>query len=78
MADMVCTSCGFQGKAKKALRGSWVAELFLWLFFIIPGVFYTIWRQVGPAKSCPKCKNETMIPADTPMGKKLVTDLAAK
>lgn len=78
MASMVCTACGFQGEAKKALRGSWVVEGFLWLMFIVPGLFYTVWRQVGPAKSCPKCKNENMIPADSPIAKKLVAELAVK
>jgi hypothetical protein len=76
--DMICTTCGYQGKAKKTLRGSWATELFLYLFFIVPGLIYTIWRQSGPGRGCPKCKNETMIPGDSPMGQKLIAQLATK
>lgn len=68
---MICTSCYYQGKGKANTRGSFVIELILWLFFIIPGLIYTVWRLTTKAKVCPKCGQNTLIPEDSPRGVEL-------
>ena len=41
---MVCTVCGSVGFPKKVTPGSFLVELGLWIFFILPGVIYSVWR----------------------------------
>lgn len=72
MSDSICTTCGYRGYPKTATRGSLLMEIALWFLFIIPGILYTLWRNVSKYKACPKCKNPSMIPTDSPFGKKLV------
>lgn len=73
--EYICTSCGFKGKPKEKNRGSCVLLFFLFLFFLIPGIFYLIWMLFGKRRFCPKCGHESMIPVDTPQGEKLLKEL---
>ena len=68
----ICNACGYVGKPKITMEGNFVLELFLWLFFIIPGILYSIWRSSNQTKACPKCQNPTMVPVDSPVGQKLI------
>ena len=70
--QFVCTACGYIGSPKKIVKGSILIEIVLWLFFIIPGLIYSTWRLTTKYDACPKCKNATMIPVDTPKGQELV------
>ena len=74
---MICSSCGTIGNPKSFTRGSILIEIILWLCFIIPGLIYSIWRQTTKIKACRHCKAETLVPLNSPMGKKLKKDLAA-
>jgi hypothetical protein len=69
---MVCTNCGYQGQPQWQTQGSFLIELVLWLFLILPGLIYSIWRLTSKQKVCPVCKNPTMIPALTPLGQKII------
>lgn len=74
----VCTACGFVGKPKKITKGNVLVELILWLFFIIPGLIYSIWRLSSRYTACPNCKNQaTMIPVDSPNGQRLLAEQKA-
>ncbi len=44
---------------------------FLWIVFLLPGLLYTVWRETSRYDACPKCKNASMIPLDTPVGREL-------
>ncbi len=70
--QFVCTTCGFIGSPKKIVKGSILIELVLWLAFLVPGLIYSIWRLTTKYDACPKCKNASMIPADSPTGQKLI------
>lgn len=72
--EMICANCGFKGVPKKVTKGSIFIELILWLFMIVPGVLYTLWRLTSKHKACPKCLAMNMVPLDTPKGKKLLED----
>ena len=69
----VCPACQSIVIARKRTRGSGWIELILWLWLIVPGVIYSIWRRSSSAEfgSCPTCGNKTIIPISSPMGKKL-------
>ena len=53
-----CPNCGYFGKKTKTIvKGSGCLEIFLWLFFIIPGIIYTIIRSLSVTKKvCPECE----------------------
>jgi hypothetical protein len=70
----VCGNCGFVGQPKKITKGSFVIELVLWLCFLLPGLLYSLWRLTTRAEVCPSCKTPGMIPADSPVGKKLMAE----
>ncbi len=72
----ICTVCGHVGYPVKRSRGSFLVEIALWLCFGLPGLIYTLWRLTSKYDACPKCGNPSMIPIDTPMGKKLLENLS--
>lgn len=69
--EMVCTECGYIGNPKKITKGNVLIEIILYLTFIIPGIIYSIWRLSNRVYTCPQCKNESMIPSDSPRGKEI-------
>lgn len=70
----ICTMCGYVGYPRRKASGSCLIEAILWLCFIIPGIIYTIWRLTSKSIICPKCKNTSMIPVNTPQGQKLLSE----
>ncbi len=70
----VCTNCGSVSNSIKEKKGSGLIELILWLFFIVPGIFYSIWRRSNRKLICPKCKQPTLIPVDSPNGQKIMSN----
>ena len=79
MAEYICSSCGYEGKAKRRKRGSAALEWALWLTLLFPGPLYSIWRRVGVSKECPHCRKETMLALNSSAGwlvkKKMEKDL---
>jgi len=76
--QLICTACGYAGASNKRNKGNGLIELILWLFFLIPGIIYSIWRRSDKQNSCLKCGNKSMIPANTPMGQKLLNETGQK
>ena len=71
MEQQICSNCGTIGTPKTFTKGNILLELVLWIFFLIPGLFYSIWRLTTRAKVCRSCGSENMVPLNSPMGKKL-------
>ena len=74
MAKKICSQCGTVGKAKLKTPGSFLLELILWLFFIIPGVIYSLWRLGARETVCRSCGGH-LIPVKSPRGKALLAEL---
>ena len=74
MSKIVCTSCGYVGHAARITKGSLGVEVLLWIVFLVPGLIYSIWRLTSRYDGCPKCKQTTIIPLDSPMGKKFLSE----
>ncbi len=68
----ICNNCGYIGLPIYNRRGSFAVELLLWLFFLLPGFIYTLWRSSERYATCPKCQAVNMIPGDTPKGRELL------
>jgi len=69
-----CTDCGYFGNPIIITRGNFFIELISWLAFIIPGIIYSVWRLTSKYKACPQCKHESMIPATSPKGRKIMAE----
>jgi len=69
--SQLCTNCGNIGPSKRHMPGSLLIEIVLWCFFIVPGLIYSLWRHSASKPSCAKCGSQQIIPADSPMAKKL-------
>ena len=74
----ICKECGYSGKMKKDVAGSFAIEIILWLCFLLPGVIYSVWRQTKRREICPKCKSLNLIPIDSPAGQKLLKEFEIK
>jgi hypothetical protein len=70
----LCLQCGSVGATKRFMKGSIVTELFLWLFFLLPGLIYSIWRHASVAQVCAKCGSSNVIPLDSPIAKNLLAN----
>lgn len=54
----ICKHCGYEGDAKRILRGSRGMEIFIWTVLLVPGPFYSLWRRVPAIRRCPHCHRE--------------------
>ena len=72
---LICTNCGFIGHPKKVTKGSFFIEVILWILFIVPGLFYSIWRLTTRYEACPSCGASNMVPLDSPIGQKLAAEI---
>jgi hypothetical protein len=70
--QLICVNCGTISKPILKTKGSFIIELCLWLFFIVPGLFYSLWRLTSKYKACPNCNAPNMIPADSPIAHKIL------
>lgn len=75
---MVCTTCGHHGPTRQHTRGSLFIELMLWMLFLVPGLIYSVWRLTTRAPVCGLCGSPTVVPADSPKGRKLLLDASAQ
>lgn len=75
-APLICTACGTVDRTTKAVPGSVAIELVLWLFLILPGVIYTLWRSSSAKQVCGQCGSAQLVPAGSPVGRKLLEDTA--
>lgn len=58
-----CTRCGSDGAPETFTPGSLAVEIALWLFLLVPGVFYTLWRRsVGRYTGCAVCRAKETVP----------------
>jgi len=70
-AQMICTQCGTIGWPKHYTPGSFGMELFLFLFLIIPGLIYGVWRLAARKWVCAACMADALVPIDSPKGRAL-------
>jgi hypothetical protein len=66
---MYCKKCGNVGPTKATMKGSFAIELVLWLFFLLPGLVYSIWRLTTKGRGCSVCGSDDVIPANAPLAK---------
>lgn len=73
----LCITCGHVGPSKRETRGSFIVEVFLWFIFLLPGIVYSLWRHATRYDACPECGAANMIPATSPVARKLMRLIAS-
>lgn len=73
-SEQLCMQCGTVAYMKRYMKGSLATEILLWLFFLLPGVIYSIWRHASVYWGCPQCASPNMIPLTSPVAKKFLAD----
>lgn len=66
MDDIICLQCGYRGKPKIIIKGSFATELLLWILTILGGLIYSIWRISSKYRGCPQCESANIIPTTSP------------
>lgn len=56
-----CPNCKNDVKGKKWTPGSFIVEIILWLLFILPGLFFSLWRLSKRKTICEICRYEFII-----------------
>jgi hypothetical protein len=74
--QVVCRNCGHVGKRRTTTPGSFLLEIVLWCCFLLPGLLYSAWRIAKRGKTCEACGSGDVVPADTPIGRKLIAENA--
>jgi hypothetical protein len=75
---MVCSNCGHHGPSELQTKGSIWLEVVLWLFLIVPGLIYSIWRHTTRKQVCAECFSEHLVPPNSPVGRKLLAEHGTK
>ena len=57
-----CGACRAYFPEAGARGNGWI-ELVLYLFALVPGIIYSIWRRSGNMRVCPKCRSSSVISA---------------
>lgn len=70
LGSLYSPACGTVSEGCVHTRGSIWIELVLWLFFLVPGIIYSIWRLTSRRTVCPACHNPGLIPVASPKASK--------
>ena len=68
---VVCTRCLSSGAARKITPGSILIEVVAWLFFLVPGLVYSLWRLSARYTGCATCGAREVVPAGSPAAARL-------
>ena len=71
-SEMLCVECENASRITSKARGSFSIELILWLFLIVPGIIYSVWRLAKKVYTCPCCGSNNMIPFNSPKAQKIL------
>jgi hypothetical protein len=71
-----CLDCGFVGEQKQYIPGKLSMEVGLWLFFIVPGVIYSVWRRLASYQACAMCGNKRIVPTNSPAAQAALRSLS--
>ena len=76
--EMFCTRCGSVCAPKVVTPGTFALELILWLFLLLPGLAYSLYRVSARHTACPICGEPRMIPLTTPRARAMTAALSRR
>lgn len=68
---MICTACGSMAKPVTVTPGNFLTEILLYIFGVLPGILYSVWRIAKRHRGCPAC-GAGMIPSTSPVGLQMI------
>lgn len=71
-ATHVCADCGAQVRPKRITPGNFMIEVLLWLFFLVPGLIYSVWRYTTAYEGCPLCGGRKCVVLRTPAARAIL------
>lgn len=74
LKEELCKSCGTIEKPIRIKPGSFILEIILWFFFLLPGLFYSAYRMAKKHWACPNCQSRDVIPLDSTLALKFMND----
>src|SRR4051812_23073902 len=69
---VLCTRCLEKVLPSLQEKGSAAIEIVLWLFLLIPGVIYSIWRRTDERRICPACGSSELVPFQSERAKSIL------
>lgn len=72
MNTHVCTKCEEQVKPTRQQPGSFLMEIFLWLFFLLPGFIYSLYRMFNTFYGCPNCHSKDVVVLSSKRAKRIL------
>ena len=72
---MICTRCLDKVLPVVAEKGSIAIEVILWLFMLLPGLLYSVWRRTNRSKVCPSCASPDLVPYQSERAKEILGEL---
>ena len=63
LKTQACPHCGAEASLYSRAQGSLLIEALLWMSFLIPGIFYSAWRNARRIIRCGKCGKTVQLPA---------------
>lgn len=73
----VCMTCESIVTPKYITKGSLLLEIILWCLWLFPGLIYSIWRLTSRYEGCPVCGGNTLVPLDSPLGRRVQAEKSA-
>jgi hypothetical protein len=67
-----CTRCGHIGEPRRITPGSFLIEVVLWLFLLVPGLIYSLWRISARHNACRECGSRDVVPLTSPAAQKQI------
>lgn len=64
----LCAACESITTPTKITPGSLLVNIVLFLFFVVPGIIYLVWRFSARKDGCARCGSVNLIPISTPRG----------
>lgn len=56
-----CPNCDYVGEGRVRVYGSMLIEIILWMFLVIPGLIYSIWRMSNTRIICSQCEFQNVV-----------------
>ena len=77
MEKYICGDCNSVLEFEKTKRGSRIIEMILWSTLVIPGFFYSMWRNSKKKKLCYYCDSDFVMP-DSLEARQMLKPIAKK
>lgn len=69
----LCVRCLETGIPVRVTPGQFSLEVLLWLFFLLPGLLYSLWRVTQRHEACHRCGGKELVPPDSQRARRLAS-----